>query len=90
MAELGRARTGCCAAEAQAECCEPGEKGGCCAPGSASCGCEAGGAETGVREQVRARYAAAGLGEVELRETHRVREHAGAAIIRATKRSAHP
>jgi len=46
-----------------------------------------------LRETVREKYAAqfeqtiaaAGLGLVEIRETHRVHEHAAAAIIRASK-----
>jgi arsenite methyltransferase len=51
----------CCSTEAQADCCEPAEKDGCCSPGSSSCGCSAGqnDAAEGVREAVRARYAAA-------------------------------
>jgi ubiquinone/menaquinone biosynthesis C-methylase UbiE len=40
--------------------------------------------------EFRASLAAAGLGEIEIRETHRVHEHAAAAIIRARKRSATP
>jgi SAM-dependent methyltransferase len=45
-------------------------------------GCIAGAlTETEFREAL----AAAGLGEVEIRETHRVHEHAAAAIIRATR-----
>jgi SAM-dependent methyltransferase len=38
-----------------------------------------------TRTEFEEALAAAGLGEVEIRETHRVHEHAGAAIIRATK-----
>ncbi len=38
-----------------------------------------------TESEFRAGLAAAGLGEVEIRETHRVHEHAGAAIIRARK-----
>lgn len=38
-----------------------------------------------TREQFVEMLAAAGLIDVEIRETHRVHEHAGAAIIRATK-----
>ena len=35
--------------------------------------------------EFRAALEAAGLSEIEVRETHRVHEHAAAAIIRATK-----
>jgi ubiquinone/menaquinone biosynthesis C-methylase UbiE len=59
MAELEQTTAGCCTPEAQAECCEPAEKDACCGPGSATCGCDAGEAADEVREQVRARYAAA-------------------------------
>jgi SAM-dependent methyltransferase len=59
MAELGRSQTGCCAPDAQAACCEPTEKQDCCTPESDTCGCSAGKAVPGIREQVRARYAAA-------------------------------
>jgi SAM-dependent methyltransferase len=38
-----------------------------------------------TRVELEAALAAAGLAEIEIRETHRVHEHAGAAIIRATK-----
>ena len=38
-----------------------------------------------TREEFTAALAAAGLGEVEIDETHRVHEHAAAAIIRARK-----
>jgi ubiquinone/menaquinone biosynthesis C-methylase UbiE len=40
-----------------------------------------------TEDEFRASLAAAGLEEVEIRETHRVHEHAGAAIIRARKSS---
>jgi arsenite methyltransferase len=45
-------------------------------------GCVAGALTRGEYEQA---LAAAGLGDVEIRETHRVHEHAGAAIVRARK-----
>jgi ubiquinone/menaquinone biosynthesis C-methylase UbiE len=45
-------------------------------------GCIAGALTRAEFEQA---LTAAGLGEVEIRETHRVHEHAGSAIIRATK-----
>jgi arsenite methyltransferase len=64
MAELDRAEAGCCTPAAQEGCCEPDAKQGCCTPGAADCGCGEGGAG-GVREQVRARYAAAALGAPE-------------------------
>jgi arsenite methyltransferase len=38
-----------------------------------------------TRDEYADALAAAGLADVEIRETHRVHEHAGAAIIRATK-----
>jgi len=38
-----------------------------------------------TEEQFRAALAAAGLADVEIQETHRVHEHAGAAIIRARR-----
>lgn len=38
-----------------------------------------------TRAEFEAALAGAGLGEIEIRETHRVHEHAGAAIIRAIK-----
>ena len=38
-----------------------------------------------TRREFEDALVAAGLGEIEIRETHRVHEHAGAAIIRATK-----
>jgi ubiquinone/menaquinone biosynthesis C-methylase UbiE len=41
-----------------------------------------------TESEFRAALAAAGLEEVEIRETHRVHERAGAAIIRARKPSA--
>jgi arsenite methyltransferase len=41
-----------------------------------------------TREEYEGALTAAGLVDVEIRETHRVHEHAGAAIIRATKRRA--
>ena len=41
-----------------------------------------------TREEFKRRLLAAGLAEVEIRETHRVHEHAAAAIIRATKPAA--
>jgi arsenite methyltransferase len=48
MAELSAAPTSsCCSAEQQADCCEPADKEACC------------GTSTDVREEVRARYAAA-------------------------------
>jgi SAM-dependent methyltransferase len=59
MAELGHSQSRCCAPDKQAACCEPTEKQSCCAPDSETCGCSAGEAAHGVREQVRARYAAA-------------------------------
>jgi SAM-dependent methyltransferase len=59
MAELEREASSCCDDAARDGCCEPGEKTGCCTPGAATCGCDAG--EQDVREQVRARYAAAAL-----------------------------
>jgi arsenite methyltransferase len=52
----------CCAPEQQAECCAPEAKASCCAPEQSSCGCSAGEtptSEADIREQVRARYAAA-------------------------------
>jgi hypothetical protein len=87
MADLAPTNAGCCAAEVQAECCEPDEKGGCCTPGAATCGCGAGErtADALTRGEFETELAAAGLGAIEIRETHRVHEHAGAAIIRATK-----
>ncbi|HET8979453.1 MAG TPA: arsenite S-adenosylmethyltransferase, partial [Solirubrobacteraceae bacterium] len=45
-------------------------------------GCIAGALTEG---EFRAALAAAGLEEIEIRETHRVHEHAAAAIIRARK-----
>jgi arsenite methyltransferase len=57
MAEL-EAAGDCCSPPVQADCCEPGEKDACC--GEGACGCSAGEGPAGdVREQVRARYAAA-------------------------------
>jgi SAM-dependent methyltransferase len=54
------ATSGCCSTEAQDDCCEPSDKSECCSPESSSCGCSAGRAEAdGIREAVRARYAAA-------------------------------
>ena len=77
MAELEQA-SDCCSAAARAECCEPAEQDACCT-GEGACGCDARQAEAAVVwEQVRERYAAAA-------HTHRVHEHAGAAIIRAAK-----
>jgi ubiquinone/menaquinone biosynthesis C-methylase UbiE len=38
-----------------------------------------------TEREFRAALVAAGLGEIEIRETHRVHEHAGAAVIRARK-----
>jgi len=76
MAELSTEPTSspaaCCSTEAQSTCCEPSEKAVCCDTSAAggSCGCTAG---------------AAGLIDVEIRPTHRVHEHAGSAIIRASK-----
>ena len=49
---------------------------------AAGTGCIAGAL---TEPEFRAALAEAGLGEVEIRETHRVHEHAGAAIIRARK-----
>jgi arsenite methyltransferase len=40
-----------------------------------------------TRAEFEDALAAAGLSEIEITETHRVHEHAGAAIIRATKRA---
>ena len=40
-----------------------------------------------TEDEFRAALAAAGFDEIEIRETHRVHEHAGAAIIRARKLS---
>jgi len=40
-----------------------------------------------TREELQGALAGAGLLDVEIRETHRVHEHAGAAIIRARKPS---
>jgi hypothetical protein len=101
MAELSAAETtshACCAPEQRAACCEPSEKGDCCARESSTCGCSAGQTsdDVDVREQVRERYAAAardfeqalgdaGTTDIEICETHRVHEHAAAAIIRARK-----
>ncbi len=59
MAELERDPVSCCAPEQQTSCCEPQDKEGCCAPGDSSCGCASDGGQQDVREQVRARYAAA-------------------------------
>jgi ubiquinone/menaquinone biosynthesis C-methylase UbiE len=59
VVELGQSDLGCCAADAQAACCEPTGKQGCCSAGSATGGCSAGEAVPDIREQVRARYAAA-------------------------------
>jgi ubiquinone/menaquinone biosynthesis C-methylase UbiE len=42
-----------------------------------------------TRSEFKEALVRAGLRNVEIRETHRVHEHAGAAIIRATKPSAH-
>jgi hypothetical protein len=72
MAELERDPATCCAPEQQTSCCEPQDKDGCCTPGESSCGCASDGGREDVREQVRARYAA-------------VHEHAGAAVITASK-----
>jgi ubiquinone/menaquinone biosynthesis C-methylase UbiE len=64
MAELTPAETtadSCCAAERQTTCCEPSAKADCCGHED-GCGCDAGTTSTqasGVREQVRERYAAA-------------------------------
>lgn len=67
MVELSDESSACCAPEQQANCCEPSEKAECCRDGE-SCGCDAGApaAETGVREQVRERYAAAARAAAEL------------------------
>jgi SAM-dependent methyltransferase len=59
VAEIEQSQADCCAVEAQAECCEPDQKHGCCTPGASTCGCGAGEHGADVREQVRARYAAA-------------------------------
>jgi ubiquinone/menaquinone biosynthesis C-methylase UbiE len=59
VAELEQSDGGCCAPDAHATCCEPTEKQACCTAHTAACGCSAGEAAPGVREQVRARYAAA-------------------------------
>ena len=70
MAELTTATAtekaaACCAPAAQETCCAPAEKAECCAPDSAHCGCAAGthaSAPPGIREAVRAKYAAAAAG----------------------------
>jgi len=62
VAKLEQARGECCAPDAQADCCESEQKVGCCTPGSSACACDADTAATDVREQVRARYAAAASG----------------------------
>jgi hypothetical protein len=52
----------CCSSEAQVTCCEPADKAECCGKSAAAgtCGCSAGVAPTDeIREEVRARYAAA-------------------------------
>ena len=59
MAELARTDADCCTPAAQAACCEPVEKEDCCGADGTSCGCPAADAVPEVREQVRARYAAA-------------------------------
>jgi hypothetical protein len=41
-----------------------------------------------TREEFASALAAAGLADVEIRETHRVHEHAAAAIVRAVKPAA--
>jgi len=38
-----------------------------------------------TRDEFEDALSAAGLTDIEIRETHRVHEHAGSAIIRATK-----
>ena len=69
MADLTDGPSACCAAEQQATCCEPDEKAECCGH-SQRCGCDAGSPApeaTGVREQVRERYAAAARSVAERR-----------------------
>jgi arsenite methyltransferase len=61
MAELStEPASSCCSTDAQATCCEPTDKAECCGAGASggSCGCSAG-ASDDIRENVRARYAAA-------------------------------
>ena len=58
MAEQLTGTSECCPSEQQASCCEESEKEGCCTPAASSCGCS--GLED-VREQGRARYAAAAI-----------------------------
>jgi arsenite methyltransferase len=64
MADLSTPETSssCCARVERATCCEPAGNGACCETSAAggSCGCAAGqSVEAGIRETVRARYAAA-------------------------------
>ncbi len=73
MAELTHTTTPtCCSTEQQADCCEPQDKESCCTPESSSYRCAAAGA---------------GFDEIEIREPHRVHQHASSAIIRARKPS---
>ncbi|MGO8906936.1 MAG: arsenite methyltransferase [Solirubrobacteraceae bacterium] len=61
MAELDTTTNDCCAPEEQATCCEPRDKAACCSH-SEGCDCNVGEEEaivSGVREEVRERYAAA-------------------------------
>jgi arsenite methyltransferase len=58
MAALDRAAT-CCSTAEQETCCEQNEKDSCCTAAQETCGCAAGSGE--LREQVRARYAAAAV-----------------------------
>lgn len=61
MAELTTAPSECCQPQTQATCCEPSAKSECCGATDGSCGCADGAAVAPdvVREQVRAKYAAA-------------------------------
>ena len=73
MAELTTEDT-CCTTEEQTSCCEPEAKSDCCGHGP-GCACKSDGepaGATGVREQVRERYAAAARAIV----SHRAAEHA--------------
>jgi arsenite methyltransferase len=64
VAELSATETtpdACCAPDQQVDCCEPDAKADCCGQQD-GCGCAAGADDSGgVREQVRARYAAAAV-----------------------------
>lgn len=93
MADLNPPETAypCRAPEQRASCCESSDKAECCCHGG-MCDCNA------VRSDVRERIAVtltrqefeealahAGLADVEIRQTHRVHEHAAAAIVHARK-----